>query len=56
MRSIPILLAQTGTTTEDGVKQAERSRRPVAPGDRSTEKSHASASAEGARPLAEPSG
>jgi len=45
MRSIPILLAQTGTTTEDGVKQAERSRRPVAPGDRSTEKSHASASA-----------
>ena len=38
MRSIPILLAQTGTTTEDGVKQAERVIRPVAPGDRSTKR------------------
>jgi hypothetical protein len=34
MRSIPMLFEQIGTATEDGVKQGERSKRPIETPDR----------------------
>jgi hypothetical protein len=48
---IPILLDQVGATTENGVKQVERSRLPIAPGDHSTTRAM-QAHRRDARPLA----